>query len=132
MPGIFSPVSIEGVPYIDGGISNNVPVGKAVELGAHRIYLLNVSGATQKRELSRPHDFAMHGLVLARAQRYRLDIEHYRERAQIIEFPPADVGHVAFTNLSQTARLIEAGFTAGLEFLRSRAAASGALVQKTG
>lgn len=132
MPGIFSPVTISGVPYIDGGIANNVPVGKAVELGARKIYLLNVSGATQKRELSRPHDFAMHGLVLARAQRYRLDIERYQEEAEIIEFPPADVGHVAFTNLSQTPRLIDSGFSAGLEFLRSRALASGALVQKTG
>ena len=132
MPGIFCPVTIAGVPYIDGGIANNVPVGKAVELGARKIYLLNVSGVTQRRELSRPHDFAMHGLVLARAQRYRLDIERYRDKAEIIEFPPADVGHVAFTNLSQTPRLIDAGFTAGLEFLRSSAPASAAFVQETG
>lgn len=118
MPGIFPPVMIDGTSYIDGGIANNVPVSKAVELGARRIYLLNVSGATQKRMLSRPHDFVMHGLVLARAQRYRLDIERYRQQAEIIEFPPPVVGHVSFTNMSETPRLIEAGLQAGLEFLR--------------
>jgi len=117
MPGIFPPVTIDGVSYIDGGIANNVPVSKAVELGATKVYILNVTGATQKRPLSRPHDFVMHGLVLARAQRYRLDIDRYREQAEIIEFPRIDVGHVPFTNLSQTPRLIEAGFQAGLTFL---------------
>lgn len=117
MPGVFPPVAIDGVGYIDGGVANNVPVSRAIEVGAKRIYVLNVHSMDQPRTLNRPHDFMMHGLVLARSQRFRKEIARYREMAEIIEFPFIDVGHVAFTNLSQTERLIEAGYEGGREFL---------------
>jgi NTE family protein len=118
MPGVFPPVGIEGVSYIDGGVANNIPVSKAVELGANRIYVLNVHSWLQQRPLNRPHDFVMHGYLLARAQRYRHELEAARRHAEIIEFPPTAVGHVAFNNLSQTERLIDAGFTEAIEFLK--------------
>lgn len=118
MPGIFPPVQIGEDSYIDGGVVNNVPVSRAVELGAKKIYVLNVSGATQTRTLARPHDFVMHGLVLARAQRYRMDVNLYRQRAAIVEFPVVEVGHVPFTSLARTSQLIDAGYEAGLQFLR--------------
>lgn len=118
LPGLFPPVVIEGVRYVDGGIANNVPISKAVELGAGKIYVLNTTGATQRRDLSRPHDFMMHGMVLARSQRYRRDLVRYAREAEIIDFPPPDVGYVAFTDMSHTEELIEAGFTQGLRFLQ--------------
>lgn len=124
MPGIFPPVEIDGVAYIDGGVANNIPFSRAVELGATKIYVLNVHSWFQPRPLTRPHDFMMHGYLLARAQRYRHDLERLSPRAQIIEFPPVDVGHVPFTNLSQTERLIQAGRTAALEFLGPAPAAT--------
>lgn len=133
MPGVFSPVVIDGVAYIDGGVVNNVPISRAIEAGARRVYVLNTSGATQMRDLTRPHDFMMHGMVLARGQRYRHDLEHYRLEAEVIEFPAVEVGHVPFTNLSQTPRLIEAGFDAGLKFLRGEAPTAGGLAtEETG
>jgi NTE family protein len=113
MPGVFPPVAIEGTTYIDGGVANNVPVSKAIELGAKRVYVLNVHAMSQPRPLNRPYDFMMHGLVLARAGRFRREIARFREQAEVIEFPIVDVGHVAFTNLSQTERLIEAGYESG-------------------
>lgn len=117
MPGVFPPVTIDGITYIDGGVANNVPVSRAIEAGARRIYVLNVHAMSQPRPLNRPYDFMMHGLVLARAQRFRQEIARFREQAEVIEFPFIDVGHVAFTNLSHTERLIEAGYAKALEFL---------------
>lgn len=124
MPGVFPPMTIDGITYIDGGVANNVPVSRAIELGAKRVYVLNVHAMSQPRPLNRPYDFMMHGLVLARAQRFRNEMAHYREQAEIIEFPLVEVGHVAFTNLSQTERLIEAGQTMGREFLERPALAA--------
>lgn len=119
MPGVLPPVTIGGVTYVDGGVVNNVPVSRAVALGARHVYVLNVHAATQPRKLARPHDFMMHGMALARAQRYRQDIETFRRRATIVEFPAVDVGHVPFTSTAHTGRLIEAGYRAASQFLEA-------------
>ncbi len=39
-PGVFPPVIIDGEPYADGGIVNDVPLLRALELGARRCYVL--------------------------------------------------------------------------------------------
>jgi NTE family protein len=36
IPGVFPPVSWEGMELIDGGVANNTPISHAVELGAER------------------------------------------------------------------------------------------------
>lgn len=38
--GIFPPMEIEGLLHVDGGVTNNVPLDKARELGARSIYLI--------------------------------------------------------------------------------------------
>lgn len=123
MPGVFPPVEINGTIYIDGGVSNNVPVSRAIELGARHIHVLNVNASGQGRALNRPHDFMMQGLVLARGQRYRRDLEKYRAQATIHEFPAVQVGHIPFTSLEHTERLIKAGHDEGLKFLETEAGA---------
>lgn len=119
MPGLLPPVTIHGISYIDGGVANNIPVSRAVELGARRIYVLNTSGVGHRRDLRRPHDFMLHGFVLARGHRYQTDLARARERAEVFVFPPVEAGHIAFTDLSHSRRLIEAGFEAGTAYLRS-------------
>jgi NTE family protein len=122
MPGVLPPVVIDGVMYVDGGIVNNVPVSRAIELGARQVYVLNANAAAQPRRLSRPHDFMMHGMVLARSQRYVHDMEAYRRKATIVEFPSVEVGHVPFTSVAHTARLIEAGYRSAMQSLGALAA----------
>jgi NTE family protein len=117
LPGALPPVTIDGVTYVDGGVANNVPVSRAVELGARSIYVLNVNTAHQHRGLHRPHDFMMHGMVLARAQRYRHDLERYRHEARIVELPAVAVGHVHLTDLRQTERLIDSAYESARAFL---------------
>ncbi len=123
MPGVFPPVEISGRTYIDGGVANNVPVSRAIELGAKYIHVLNVNSAGQGRALNRPHDFMMQGLVLARAQRYRRDLEKYRAQATIHEFPAVQVGHIPFTSLEHTQRLMKAGYEDGRKFLDTESGA---------
>jgi NTE family protein len=125
MPGVFPPVEIEGAVLVDGGIVDNVPVARAIELGAKRVYVLNVAAWEQHRSLQRPHDFMMQGMVVARAQRYRTDLNRLRAQAEVVEFPVVDVGHIPFTNLSNTERLLHAGLEAGRKFL-DRGATAGA------
>lgn len=42
VPGLLPPVRIDGRHYIDGGIVQSVPVGRAVALGARTVYVLHV------------------------------------------------------------------------------------------
>jgi NTE family protein len=123
MPGVLPPVEIHGVRYVDGGVANNVPVSRAVALGARQVYVLNVHAAAQPRRLARPHDFMMHGMVLARAQRYRNEVESLRRKVSVVEFPPVEVGHIPFTSVAHTGRLIEAGYRNASAFLDTRPAA---------
>jgi NTE family protein len=49
LPGIFPPVEIGGSRHVDGGVLVPVPVARAFELGATRVYVSDVGTAT------RPH-----------------------------------------------------------------------------
>ena len=40
IPGLFSPVVIEGVPYVDGGVLLNTPLRPAIRLGAEVIHVI--------------------------------------------------------------------------------------------
>lgn len=42
VPGLLPPVEIDGLHYLDGGLVRSVPVGRAVELGAQRVFVLHV------------------------------------------------------------------------------------------
>lgn len=39
LPGVFPPATIGGCRHVDGGLANNVPLDKAVALGARTIYI---------------------------------------------------------------------------------------------
>jgi len=43
IPGGFQPINIDGVDLVDGGISDNIPIGVAKELGADIIIAVDVS-----------------------------------------------------------------------------------------
>jgi NTE family protein len=53
LPGIFPPVVIGGRPLVDGGISADVPVIQAEELGANEVWVLPTSGNERFTELPR-------------------------------------------------------------------------------
>ena len=42
VPGLLRPAEVDGEHYLDGGIVNSIPVGRAVECGAERIFVLQV------------------------------------------------------------------------------------------
>lgn len=47
VPGLFPPVVIDGRHYLDGGLVHSIPVGRALTLGASRIYVLQVGRVEQ-------------------------------------------------------------------------------------
>ncbi|GGL35955.1 patatin-like phospholipase family protein [Phycicoccus endophyticus] len=47
VPGLFPPVEIGGRHFLDGGLVHSIPVGRAVELGAARVFVLQVGRVEQ-------------------------------------------------------------------------------------
>jgi len=125
MPGIFPPVSIGGREYIDGGVSNAVPIAPAIAMGARRIYVLNCSARQQeKRPLNRPMDHLLHAFMLARSRRLEHDRPLYSQRVELIEIPSPRLGFdVGFTSLEHTYKMLRSGYRHASRFLDGELAA---------
>jgi NTE family protein len=86
VPGLLEPAVIDGKHYLDGGVVNSIPVGRASALGAERIFVLQVGRVD--RPLSpprRPWEVARVSFEIARRHRF------HREMA---ELPKNVVAHV--------------------------------------
>lgn len=119
MPSIYPPVEIGGRTYIDGGVSNNVPIAPAVEMGARTVYVLNSSSHShQRRPLSRPMDYLLHAFTLARSQRLVIDEAAYAEKVRLVMLPTAPLDFfVPFAAFEYTDRLIELSYEHTRRFL---------------
>jgi NTE family protein len=75
IPAIYPAVTIDGVRYIDGAVVNDIPVSRAVDLGARRVYVLHVGVFDRPaREARRPIDVALHAYWIARRHRFHRDL----------------------------------------------------------
>jgi len=71
VPGLLPPVEIDGEHYLDGGLVDSVPLGRAVRLGAKRIYILHAGRVEQPLTAPRqPWEVA--SVVFEIARRHRL------------------------------------------------------------
>lgn len=125
MPGVFPPVEIEGRSYMDGGVSNNVPIAPAVDMGAKTVYVFDSTSHThQRRPLVRPMDYFFHAFTLARSQRLAIDRKIYAEKVHLVMLPPAELDFfVPFASMEHTERLIDVGYEQTKDFLTGRAGA---------
>jgi len=124
LPGIFPPVPIDGELYIDGGVVNNVPISKAIELGASRIYVLTCGTATStQRPIRRPLDVLVQAFAHSRRTRVNHDLTRYSTEAEVIMMPTFDPGYIAYNDPSQSDRLIARARELSAPFLAAPAAA---------
>lgn len=118
LPGVFPPVSIDGALYVDGGVVNNVPISRAVELGARRIYVFTCSvPQTTMRPITRPIDVLIQSFSHARSVRIGLDLERWSDQAEIIMLPVFDAGFIRYNDPSHSARLMERSYDLTRAFL---------------
>ena len=71
VPGLLPPARVGGEHYLDGGIVNSIPVGRAVELGADRIFVLQVGRVDRPLSAPRkPWEVARVSFEIARRHRF--------------------------------------------------------------
>jgi NTE family protein len=118
LPGAFPPVEIDGELYIDGGVVNNVPISRAFEMRAKRVYVLDVGNLERERKQpKRPYEVLMHAVSIARAYRYRIERDMVPEGVEMVRMPAIDVGKLRYDDFSRTPELIERSYRASAAFL---------------
>lgn len=118
LPGIFPPVAVDGELYVDGGVVNNVPVSRAVELGIRRVYVLTCGApSTRPRAIRRPLDVLVHSFAHSRAVRLGLDLDRFQSAAEFVMLPTFDTGFIRYNDPSQSANLITQARELATQFL---------------
>jgi NTE family protein len=127
VPGLLPPAEVDGEHYLDGGIVNSIPVGRAVELGATRIFVLQVGRIDRPLTAPRrPWEVARVSFEIARRHRFA------REMAAL---PPGVEAHVlpaggtsarddsllAHRDFSSVQRRIDRSYEASIAYLRGAA-----------
>jgi NTE family protein len=76
VPGLLPPAKVDGEHYLDGGIVNSIPLGRAVQLGASRVYVLQVGRIDRPLAVPRrPWEVARVSFEIARRHRFNRELE---------------------------------------------------------
>jgi NTE family protein len=118
IPGVFSPVELDGRRMMDGGVVNNTPVSHAVGLGADEIYVLPTGYACGLDAHPRGAlAMLLHAQTILIQQRLRLEIELCGDRARLVVLPPPCPQDVQPIDFSRATELIERALAASRVYL---------------
>ena len=124
LPAVFPPVTINGDRYIDGGVVDNVPISRALALGAHRVVVFHVGNIARRRpEPRRPLDVLVHAFSIGRGHRFHVDLASLPDGVEAIVLPSVEPpGRLRYDDLARSADLIDLGHRAAAAHLDAGAA----------
>lgn len=121
VPGLLPPVRVDGRHYMDGGLVASVPVGRAVELGAERIFVLHVGRIERPLHApSRPWEVALVAFEIARRHQFHDDMARVPDGVEVHVMPSGDMPptvSVRYRTPASVGYRIEAAHRAGTAFL---------------
>ncbi|MDH3301808.1 MAG: patatin-like phospholipase family protein [Acidimicrobiia bacterium] len=117
-PVVFPPVQIEGVIYVDGSVSANVPVRQALAAGARSMIVLDAGPAHMPGFIPRTPWEALHqaSRIMMNSQHAVAD-EDLSNRHPIMRLPRPTPPALSSFDFSQTRELVEMGFNSTKQFL---------------
>src|SRR4051812_46607046 len=118
IPGVFPTIEIDGVAYMDGGVTDNTPIGDAVDIGADRIYVLPTGHACSLRDAPRGAlGMALQAVTVLIGRQLVVDIERYSGGVDLRVVPPLCPLDVLPSDFSRSAELIERATVSTREWL---------------
>ncbi|TQN46961.1 NTE family protein [Humibacillus xanthopallidus] len=123
VPGLLPPAEVDGEHYLDGGIVNSIPLGRAVELGARRIYVLQVGRAEKPLTVpTRPWEVARVSFEIARRHRYVRELAAVPAGVEVHVMPTGSTGEgddsiLAYRSFGAVGRRIEQAHLASAAYL---------------
>jgi NTE family protein len=123
VPGLLPPAEIDGEHYLDGGIVNSVPLGRAVELGATRVFVLQVGRFDRPlKPPTRPWEVARVSFEIARRHRFVRELAELPEGVECHVLPARgtsarDDTLLGTRDFSRVQERIDATYTASRDHL---------------
>jgi NTE family protein len=118
LPAVYPMVTIGDRRFLDGGVLNNVPINRAVDLGARKIYVLHVGlHGKPTPAVRRPADAALIAYWIARNGRFSRDLVNLPRNVEAIVLPPGARPDLRYDDFSHTEELIEQGYTHAVQYL---------------
>jgi NTE family protein len=120
-------VQVGGEHFFDGGLVNSIPLGRAVELGARRIFVLQVGRIAQPLHApKRPWEVAMVAFEIARRHRYARDLAAVPPGVEVHVLPTGgdtprwdSRASLRYRETGATGHRITAAHAASAEYLRA-------------
>jgi NTE family protein len=121
LPAVYPAVEIEGVRYLDGGIVDDVPMSRAVELGARTLYVLQVGLFSRPRpEPKRPLDVAVQAYWIARHHRFKRELAAMPSDIELHLLPTGQTPLMRYNDFTRTSELISLAYEASSAYLAGR------------
>lgn len=128
VPGLFPPVQLDGEHFLDGGLANSIPVGRAVSLGARRVFVLQVGRIEEPLAVPRlPWEVASVAFEIARRNRFARDMADLPDGVEVHVLPTGGPlgragarGQLRYRDFALSALRIERAHRASTAYLADR------------
>jgi NTE family protein len=123
VPGLLPPAKVGDEHFLDGGIVNSIPVGRAAQLGADRIFVLQVGRIDRPLTApKRPWEVARVSFEIARRHRFVRELAELPDSVEAHVLPTGgtsarDDSVFAFRDFSAIDAKIAASYDASLAYL---------------
>lgn len=125
VPGLLPSVEVEGRHYLDGGVVDSIPVQRAIELGADRIFVLQVGRIEEPLSVPRrPHEVALVAFEIARRHSFATAMSGRPEGVEVHVLPTGgspvrfnDLRQLRYRDFSDVGRRIDDAEAAATEYL---------------
>jgi NTE family protein len=127
VPGLLRPARVGNEHYLDGGIVNSIPVGRAMECGADRIFVLQVGRVDRPLTPPRkPWEVARVSFEIARRHRFIREMAALPEGVTAHVLPTGggsarDDSLLAYRDFRAVLRRIDAAYSATRQYLEDQA-----------
>lgn len=113
LPAVYPPVEIDGVRYMDGAVVNDIPLSRAVELGADRVFVLHVGSFDRPRPSPRrPLDVALQAYWIARRHRFTRDLAAVPAGVDVTVLPMGEPPVMRYNDFTRSSALIDQAYRA--------------------
>lgn len=127
VPGLLPPARVDGEHHLDGGLVDSIPVGRAVELGARRIFVLQVGRVEQPLVAPRwPWEVGVVAFEIARRHRFHEEVNRLPPEVDVHVLPtgvtdglaPTDASQLRYRDTSRVTSRIATAHAASAAYLR--------------
>lgn len=114
LPALFPPVALGGSLHVDGGVVAPVPVDRALELGAVRTWVLDVSGGSigRRDERMTALDVLLLSFAITRTHLDRTGQAQPRPGQDVVRLPRLVQGRHEMRDFSRTGQFLRDGYEA--------------------